>query len=358
MEAALPVTARKRPAPEEARRADATKKKRARYDYEFDDINEYEMLEEIGKGAFGVVAKARDRRTGETVAVKRIRGGLEADGDNDGAPVASLLPAVVREAGCLAACRGHPGIVQIKTVAAGGDDLYIVMELVPDAATLRSELATRGRPFSEDETRDVMRQLLGAVDKLRATGTIHRDINPDNILVTADGELKLCGFGCVTPARRVGCPEKPVGTLQYCAPEQMFGLRRYGPKVDVWALGCVMAELLSGEPLFTGTTEDDMFTEVVDLRDDFITMGVEAFDGTALDHLSMAGREVLASLLAFDLEDRLTAADALKHRWFTEEEEAEDVLEHPFFAEEEEDPHAAMELKFPGFESPFAAPAA
>ncbi|CAL5083795.1 unnamed protein product [Urochloa decumbens] len=346
MEAALPVTARnKRPAREEAHRADAGKKKRARY--EFDDINEYEMLKEIGEGAFGVVAKARDHRTGETVAVKWIRGGLEGNSDGSG-----LLPAVVREAGCLAACRGHPGIVQIKTVAAGedtaGNDLYIVMELFAGGATLRSELATRGRPFSEDEARDAMKQLLEAAEKLHATGTIHRDINPDNILAAAGGELKLCGFGCATPARRVGCPEKPVGMLQYCAPEQLFGLSCYGPEADVWTLGCVMAELLAGEALFTATEEDYMIAERINMRDDIVSMGVEAFDETMLDHVSVAGRELLAGLLAFHSDERLTAAEALEHRWFTGEEDEE----------VQEDPPAAVELEFPGFESPFAAPVA
>ncbi|CAL4888278.1 unnamed protein product [Urochloa decumbens] len=199
---ALAVPAHKPPAPDEACPADAGKKKRARY--ELEDINNYEVLEEIGEGASGVVAKARHRRTGEIVAVKWIRG-HEAD-DDDG------LHAVLREVSCLAAGLGHPGIVQIKSVA------------------------------TDDE-----------------------------------------------PA-------------------------------DVWALGCVMAELLAGEPLFTATTEDDMIEEVVNLRDDFVIMGVEAFDGTALDHLSLPGRELLAGLLAYDSEDRLTVADALKHRWFMEED--------------------------------------
>ncbi|CAN6278361.1 unnamed protein product [Urochloa humidicola] len=331
------MPARKRPAPDEACSTDTGKKRRTpakrgakkkQKRYEFDDINHYEFLEEIGEGAFGVVAKARDRRTGETVAVKWIRGGLEleAKGGSD-----SLLPAVVREAGCLAACRGHPGIVQFKTVAAGNydttgddDDLYIVMELVPDAATLRSVLATRGT-FSEDETRDVMRQLLGAAERLHATGAIHRDINPDNILVAAGdtGELiiKLCGFGCATKASRVVCPEKPVGTAQYRAPQQMFGRRRYGTSADVWALGCVMFELLAGFPLFAPETEDVLFEAASSLGDDILTFGVGMFDGSRMDHLSEAGREVLAGLLGFHTGDRFTAAEALEQRWFTEEEE-------------------------------------
>ncbi|PUZ75268.1 hypothetical protein GQ55_1G143900 [Panicum hallii var. hallii] len=328
--AAVAPAARKRPAPDEAASSADADKKRRRSCYQFENIDDYEMLEEIGEGAFGVVAKARDRRTGGTVAVKWIRGG---EFDEDGAP---NLPALVREAGCLAACRGLPGIVQIKNVATDKEtgDLFIVMELV--GPSLRSRLERQ--PLSEDETRDSMRQLLGAVEKLHATGTIHRDVNPNNILVGPDGTLKICGFRCATPARRVGktCQEKLDGTtMQYRSPEQLICSQWYGPEGDIYALGCVMAELLSGEPVFTGTTEDDMITQTLDLRDDIVTMGVEAFDDV-MDHLSLAGREVLAGLLSYDSWERPTAADALKHRWFTEE----DV---------EEKPPAAVESEFPGF---------
>jgi len=232
--------------------ADAGKKKKKRARYQFENIDDYEMLEELGEGIFGVVAKARDHRTGATVAVKWIRGG---EFDGGGAP---NLPAVVREAGCLAACRGHPGIVQIKNVAKSEEtgDLYIVMGLA--GPSLRSRL--EGRRFSEDETRDSMRQLLQAVEKLHATGT--------------DETLKICGFGCATPARRVGKTflEKLQGTtMQYRPSEQLICSQWYGPEGDIYALGCVMFELLTGEPLFTATTEDDMMIEqTLELSDELL----------------------------------------------------------------------------------------
>jgi cell division cycle 2-like protein len=352
--AAAAVVHRKRPAPDDGEvcpAAEAGENKRAHFnhktvkeadyglnlhstddvyetveeDYEFDSIDDYEMLEQFGSSCCGGVARARDRCTGEAVAVKRVR---PSEGDDDGA---ASICAVVREAGCLTPCRGHPSVLQIKSVAADENtgDLFIVTEPpLVGASTLRSRLITR-RPFTEAETRALMRQLLGAAEKMHGAGVTHRDINLDNILVGPDGALKICGFGCATtmtvttkPMARqhVGEPEPPMGVMRYRSPEQLYGgIPRYGPEEDIWALGCVMAELLTGAPLFVAAdTEEDLLEQTIDLRDDIVTMGVEAFDGML--ELSVAGRELLAGLLDFDSWQRPTAADALRHRWFTEEQ--------------------------------------
>ncbi|CAN6251320.1 unnamed protein product [Urochloa humidicola] len=322
-EAEAPAASRKRPAPDGASppaAAAPAAKKRARY--QFASIDDYEKLEELGEGAYSVVFRARHRRTGEEFAVKWIRGS-----GGGGGPERS---AVLREAGCLAACRGHPSIVQIKDVATSGatGDLFIVMELA--GSSLRDWIT---RPFSEDQTRAFMRQLLDAGKKLHGTRTLHRDIKPENILVVPGGTLKICDFGCATPMKPVGAsyPEEHVGTMQYCSPEQLMGSRSYGPAVDVWALGCVMAELLSGQPLFEADTEEEVLEQIKDLRDEFDAIGLHVFD--VLPELSQAGREVLAGLLRFDPEERLTAADALKHRWFADDAKPTAVTkaEHPGF---------------------------
>ncbi|KAL6905826.1 hypothetical protein ACP4OV_003427 [Aristida adscensionis] len=313
MAAAAAVAAtRKRAAPGAARSAAPPAGKKRPRRYKFASISDYELLEVLGEGSYGVVARARDRRTGLAVAVKSIRG---RDG---GAPD---LAAVVREAACNHACRGHPSVVQIRDVVAddatGG--LSLVMELV--GPSLRSRLL---RPLSEPEARAAMRQLLGAAARIHATGTLHRDVKPENVLVGAGGRLKICDFGMATPVRPP-YRERCVGTLWYRAPEQLMGSLCYGPPVDVWALGCVMAELLTGAPLFDHVeTEDDMLMEVLHLGHEIKDRGLEAFDG--LPELSKAGGEVLMGLLRVDEDDRLTAADALRHPWFADDTEAESSL--------------------------------
>ena len=276
--------------------------------YEFGSIYNYEKLEALGEGTYGVVFKVRDQRTGETVAVKWIRPG---DG---GAPD---LPAVYREAGCLEACRGHPSIVQMKEVAADeiNGDVFIVMEFV--GPSLQSRLT---RAFSGAETRAAMRQLLRGAEKLHGAGTVHRDIKPDNILVGPGGALKICDLGMAVPAGPAGepYPEETVAALWYRAPELLSGGRNYGPAVDMWALGCVMTELLVGEPLFRDAeTEDDVLHRARDLEYAMESTDL-AFEG--LPELSEAGREVLRGLLCLAPEKRLTAAEALGHRWFDEED--------------------------------------
>ncbi|KAG2548554.1 putative cyclin-dependent kinase F-2 [Panicum virgatum] len=309
---------RKRPAPPgglccHAAAAVGRKKKRPRF--QFGSIYNYEKLEVLGEGTYGVVVKARDKRTGDTVAIKWIRPVVAAArGGGGGAPD---LHAVFREAGCLSAsaCRGHPSVVQMREVAADEvtGHVFIVMEFV--GPSLESRLTRR---FSEGETRAIMRQLLRGAEALHGAGTVHRDIKPDNILVGPGGALKICDLGMAAPARPAGepYPEETVGALWYRAPELLMGFRSYGPAIDLWALGCVMAEVLTGEPLFgSAETADDMYSKVLEL------CGMDAPELQAsLRELSEAGHEVLRGLLSFEAEKRLTAAEALSHRWFDEED--------------------------------------
>uniref|UniRef100_A0A0D9XHW6 [RNA-polymerase]-subunit kinase n=1 Tax=Leersia perrieri TaxID=77586 RepID=A0A0D9XHW6_9ORYZ len=276
--------------------------------YNLGSADDYEKLEVVGQGAFGVVMKARDRRTGKMVALKRLIG------VDEGARFAPDFDALRVEVACQHACRGHPSIVEIKDVVGDGKtgEIFLVMEFVGNS--LREELP-RARP--EDLVRVMMRQLVGAANKMHASRVIHRDIKPENILVSFFGELKICDFGAATLMKLPGKPydlPRP-GTLPYTSPEQLAGNRCYGPAVDMWALGCIMGELLTGAPLFGG----DMTAE--ELHDDLSkNLGnmIDELRFEVLPELSPAAGEVLSGLLAFDPEKRMTAAEALNHRWFTE----------------------------------------
>ncbi|XP_040380610.1 putative cyclin-dependent kinase F-2 [Oryza brachyantha] len=135
--------------------------------YALGSADDYEQLEVVGEGSFGVVIKARDRRTGSMVALKRLHSALGFD-------------AVRVEAACQHACRGHPSIVEIKNVVADAKtgEIFLVMEFV--GSSLRDQIM-RSRP--EDLVREMMRKLIGAAHKMHSSRVIHHDIKPENILV-------------------------------------------------------------------------------------------------------------------------------------------------------------------------------
>ncbi|CAN6284083.1 unnamed protein product [Urochloa humidicola] len=161
----------------------------------------YEEECKLGEGTFGTVTKAHHRGTGRVVAVKSLWSGSDTSDDDDGESdeddgegVCNLL----REACFMAACSGHPSFVGFHGVARvpGTREYSLVMDYV-GATTLDDDMMGRPhRPFSEAEVRRVMRQLLAGAEAMHRHGIVHRDIKPDNILISDDGgAMKICDFG-------------------------------------------------------------------------------------------------------------------------------------------------------------------
>ncbi|KAG8048586.1 hypothetical protein GUJ93_ZPchr0009g1910 [Zizania palustris] len=184
-------------------------------------MEHYECIDKIGDGATGVVHKARDRRTGEIVAVKRLRGGIIAGGyggDTD--------EEFLREVRCLEAWRGHSSLIELRAAhRESGAAYYIVMEYIDGPSmgrVLREE--RHGRPFPEAEVRRLMRQLVDGVRAMHRDGFMHRDLKPDNVVIDAHGDLKICDFG-MSRTTTAGVPPytSTVVTLWYRAPELNLG---------------------------------------------------------------------------------------------------------------------------------------
>jgi cyclin-dependent kinase/cell division cycle 2-like protein len=283
-------------------------------------VDSYKILRRIGQGGYGAVWKARHIESGELVAIKSS---LHAGGE----------AALLREAAMLAACAGNPAVVRLREVARGSDmhDLHLVMEYVV-GRSLHDVIASRRRrghhPFSESETRRAMAQLLAGVSTMHAHGVVHRDLKPGNVLVGAeDGRLKICDLGLATSV--VAPPPTddmdPEGTPGYMAPELLLGEKACGTPVDVWALGCIMADLVAGQPLFP---EEDLCQQLISIvnllgiPDEVSLMPLGVSGPSKLrervpeERLSPAGFEVLQGLLEYNPKDRLTAVDALKMPWF------------------------------------------
>ncbi|XVF85194.1 hypothetical protein PTKIN_Ptkin17bG0098800 [Pterospermum kingtungense] len=216
-------------------------------------VDEFERLNKIDEGTYGVVYRAKDKKTGEIVALKKVK----MEKEREGFPLTSL-----REINILLSFH-HPSIVDVKEVVVGSnlDSIFMVMEYMEH--DLKGLMETMKQPFSQSEVKCLMLQLLEGIKYLHDNWVLHRDLKTSNLLLNNQGELKICDFGL---ARQYGSPLKPythlVVTLWYRAPELLLGARQYSTAIDMWSLGCIMAELLSKEPLFNGKTEFDQLDKI------------------------------------------------------------------------------------------------
>ena len=211
-------------------------------------IDRYENLGLVGRGAFNKIYKAKNRESGEIVALKSMQlAALEQSGQVQGDEGVPLE--MVREMSILLSMR-HPNIVLVHEVVIDPSQMFMVMELVDfDLGLLIEHMK---QPFSEQQVKCLAMQLLSALTAVHECFVLHRDLKQTNLLLDKNGVLKLCDFGlarryCSGPGR-VSTPN--VTSLWYRAPEILLGDNTYGTSVDMWSFGCILAEWLQlGEPL-------------------------------------------------------------------------------------------------------------
>ncbi|EPS71331.1 hypothetical protein M569_03427 [Genlisea aurea] len=297
-------------------------------------VDEFERLNKIDEGTYGVVYRARDKKSGEIVALKKVK----MEKEREGFPLTSL-----REINILLSFH-HPSIVDVKEVVVGSnlDSIFMVMEYMEH--DLKGLMESMKQPFSQSEVKCLMLQLLEGIKYLHDNWVLHRDLKTSNLLLNNRGELKICDFGL---ARQYGSPLKPythlVVTLWYRAPELLLGAKLYSTAIDMWSLGCIMAELLSKEPLFNGKTEVDQLDKIFKILGtptEKIWPGLSELPGAKVNFvkhkynmlrkkfpatsftgspvLSDAGFDLLNKLLTYDPEKRIAVGEALNHEWFSE----------------------------------------
>jgi serine/threonine-protein kinase len=206
----------------------------------------YELLERLGHGGMGVVYKARQTGLDRLVALKRLHAGSYAGPDER---------ARFRTEGQALARVRHPNVVQVYEVGEHDGQPYLSMELV-EGGSLARKLA--GGPLPERETAGLVQVLARAVQAIHGQRIVHRDLKPGNVLLEADGTAKVSDFGLAklldTEAghTRTGAV---MGTPAFMAPEQAEGRsREVGPATDVYALGAILYQALTGRPPFQGAT--------------------------------------------------------------------------------------------------------
>uniref|UniRef100_A0A4W4DVV7 cyclin-dependent kinase n=1 Tax=Electrophorus electricus TaxID=8005 RepID=A0A4W4DVV7_ELEEL len=216
-------------------------------------VEEFQCLNRIEEGTYGVVYRAKDKKTDEIVALKR----LKMEKEKEGFPITSL-----REINTILKAQ-HPNIVTVREIVVGSnmDKIYIVMNYVEH--DLKSLMETMKQPFLPGEVKTLMVQLLRGVRHLHDNWILHRDLKTSNLLLSHKGILKIGDFGL---AREYGSPLKPytpvVVTLWYRGPELLLGAKEYSTAVDMWSVGCIFGELLTQKPLFPGKSEIDQINKI------------------------------------------------------------------------------------------------
>jgi serine/threonine-protein kinase len=206
----------------------------------------YRLIERIDEGGAGEVWRARDEKLDRDVAIKLL--GPDAD---------DAFRARFADEARRAAAVVHPNVVTVFDEGRDGADAFMVMELVP-GKTLREIVAERG-PMPPHEVSRLIRQVAAALDAAHAAGVIHCDVKPANVIVDPDGTAKLTDFG-IARAARDRDEQELLGTARYIAPERVEG----GPvtaRTDVYGLGLVTYELLTGRPAFDGATSEELVRE-------------------------------------------------------------------------------------------------
>ncbi|GAA1434522.1 serine/threonine protein kinase PkaE [Streptomyces thermospinosisporus] len=209
-------------------------------------LGRYELTRELGRGGMGVVWAAHDRDHDREVAVKVL-----ARRDR-GSELTTLERRFLREVRLTSRLR-HPGIPTVHDHGTHEGELYLVMDLVPGRAL--DLVLENGGPLPVEQAADVARRTAEVLSYAHGQGVVHRDLKPSNLMITPDGEIKVLDFGVAAALEphpgetRFTASNATPGTVVYMAPEQAVG--RTVPASDLYSLGCVLYELLTGAPPFT-----------------------------------------------------------------------------------------------------------
>ncbi|CAJ0594200.1 unnamed protein product [Cylicocyclus nassatus] len=299
------------------------------------DVSNYEKLIKIGQGTFGEVFKARCKRSGRMVALKKIL----MENEKEGFPITAL-----REVKMLQQLK-HENITDLIEVCSSKasahnrdrSTFYLVFAFCEhDLAGLLSNSKIK---ISLVHIKTMMKHLFNGLWKIHRSKILHRDMKAANVLLSRDGILKLADFGLARPFY-MGHPRQlytnRVVTLWYRPPELLLGDRQYTTSIDMWGAGCIMAELWTRSPIMQGDTEQKQLTMICNLcgsidKDSWERVSeLPLFDRMELPQgqpriLPQRMRAYIKDELAICLIDELLALDPSKRL------EAEKALDHTFF---------------------------
>uniref|UniRef100_A0A8B9RIM8 mitogen-activated protein kinase n=1 Tax=Astyanax mexicanus TaxID=7994 RepID=A0A8B9RIM8_ASTMX len=293
----------------------------------------YRDLRQVGTGAYGTVCYALDCRTGTKVAIKKLHRPFQSE---------LFAKRAFRELRLLKHMK-HDNVIGLLNVFTADlsldrfQDFYLVM---PFMGTDLGKLMKMER-LTEDRVQYLVYQMLRGLKYIHAAGIIHRDLKPGNLAINEECELKILDFGLARQAdsEMTGY----VVTRWYRAPEVILSWMHYTQTVDIWSVGCIMAEMLMGKPLFKGNDHLDQLTEIMkitgtptqefisklqsqDVRHSLLHSQNKNYDKCVCSVL-LAAITVLESMLLLDPDSRIRAAEGLALPYFAEFREPEEETE-------------------------------
>ncbi|KAH1018513.1 cyclin-dependent kinase 1 [Dendroctonus ponderosae] len=287
-------------------------------------IEDFFKIEKIGEGTYGVVYKGKNKNTGEMVAMKRIR----LENEDEGIPSTAL-----REMSLLKELR-HANIVTLLEVIMDEPRLYLIFEFLSMDLKKYLDNIECGKYMNPKLVKSYLYQINEAILFCHQRRVIHRDLKPQNLLISANGVIKVADFGL---GRAFGVPVRifthEVVTLWYRAPEVLLGAARYSCPVDIWAIGCIFAEMATKKPLFQGDSEiDQLFRifRVLRTPTEDIWKGVSSLPeyhaifpnwtsdtlSKQLKNLDEEGLDLLSQMLVYDPSKRISARGIAAHSYF------------------------------------------
>lgn len=313
-------------------------------------LERYEILQKLGKGAYGIVWKVRDKTSDEIIALKKVFGAFQNATD---------AQRTFREIIFLQELADHENIITLMDVikADNDKDIYLTFECMETDlhAVIRANI------LEDIHKQFIIYQTLKALKYMHTGNVIHRDMKPSNLLLNSECLVKVADFGL---ARSVDFKDKEPGrhpvltdyvaTRWYRAPEILLGSTNYTKGVDMWSVGCILGELLGGKPMFPGTSTMNQLDRIIEVTGRPSPADIEAiqseFAATMLDSLpdveprslqsmypnaSEEAIDLLRKLLMFNPDQRITAEQALEHPYLAQ------------FHNPEEEPSCDKPIKIP-----------
>ncbi|XP_064625084.1 extracellular signal-regulated kinase 2-like isoform X2 [Lineus longissimus] len=289
----------------------------------------YDIKKRLGKGAYGIVWKAIDKRTAEVVAVKKIFDAFRNQTD---------AQRTFREIMFLQEFGDHPNIIKLHNVikAENDKDIYLVFEFMD---TDLHNVIKRGTILKDIHKRYIMYQLFKSIKYMHSGNVIHRDLKPSNILLDSECFVKTCDFGLARSLTQICTDDgvdpnltEYVATRWYRAPEILLASNRYTKGVDMWSCGTILGEMLLGKPLFPGTSTLNQLERIMagipqptraDIDSVNSPYGASLYDRIAakpkkqledlIPNAPDDAIDLLKKLVYFNPDKRITAEEALRH---------------------------------------------